>query len=149
METFTQRLNRMVAEKKANDVSVLAIARRAEIGGTTLRKLLSGDSLKPDIQTAERLAKALGVSRDELLHGRKPKGPESLEEMLEVTNAFIEAEVDRRLRLKLAEYHIDPDAGPSDDWFAYQEERMKRVNAKGLAHAAQPPDGRKSRRLVQ
>ncbi len=102
METFTQRLNRLVAEKKAQDISVLAIARRAEVGGTTLRKLLSGDSLKPDIQTAEKLAKALGVTRDELLHGRKVKGPESLEQLNSMMESYIEAEVRRRVADELA-----------------------------------------------
>lgn len=107
METFTERLNRLVDAKREQGISVLAIARRAQLGGTTLRKLISGDSLKPDIATAKKLAKALGVSQDYLLDGKEKKGPESLEQLTGMMEAYIEAEVKRRVAEQIASLLAD------------------------------------------
>lgn len=92
MEAFKDRLKRLIGDRPT-----AAIARRAQVSDTALRKMLSGLTRTPDVQTADKLAKALGVTRDELLYGKKSTGPESLEQLNVAVQHYIDYEVKRKL----------------------------------------------------
>jgi transcriptional regulator with XRE-family HTH domain len=65
-QLFVANVNALI---DAGDVSISEIARRAEINRVGLSRLLNGIQPGLTVDTAEKIAEAVGVSLDELLAG--------------------------------------------------------------------------------
>lgn len=72
-ESFADRLKRLVDGKRADGVSAAAIARKAHISKAQMSNLMTGTSWRPNVDTLEGLAYALGVDRDYLWLGKQPE----------------------------------------------------------------------------
>lgn len=59
------------ALRQKRKLSQEKLARLADISLNTLTKIESGFTKRPSIQTIHKIARALGVSLDELVEGRK------------------------------------------------------------------------------
>jgi len=69
MSTSQNLSNNIKKLREAKGLSQEKLARLADVANNTLIKMESGENKNPTLETLKKVAKALGVSVDELING--------------------------------------------------------------------------------